>query len=80
MRGRRGIHAWLRTISTAVEGVRMTKQIRCRDIGMNCDFEAQGSSDDEVVQKAAAHARAAHRMNDLSPELAAKVRAAIRTV
>ncbi|HEU5169030.1 MAG TPA: DUF1059 domain-containing protein [Gemmatimonadales bacterium] len=56
----------------------MAKHLRCRDIGMNCDFEAHGNTDDEVLQQAAAHARRDHQINDLSPELAARVRAAIR--
>ncbi|MGH7528062.1 MAG: DUF1059 domain-containing protein [Gemmatimonadales bacterium] len=58
----------------------MTKQLRCRDVGMNCDFEARGNTEEEVLQKASAHARSAHQITEMPPELAAKVRAAIRTV
>ena len=58
----------------------MAKQLRCRDIGMNCDFEARGNTEDEVLQQAAAHARSAHQITEMPPELAAKVRGAIRTV
>jgi predicted small metal-binding protein len=58
----------------------MTKQLRCRDIGLNCDFEARGTTDEEVLQQASAHARTAHQITEMPPELAAKVRAAIRTV
>jgi predicted small metal-binding protein len=56
----------------------MGKRLRCRDLGMNCDFEARGNTDEEVLQQAAAHARTAHQITDLPPELAAKVKAAIR--
>ena len=58
----------------------MTKQLRCRDIGMNCDFEARGNTEEEVLQQASVHARTAHQIADMPPELAAKVRSAIRTV
>jgi predicted small metal-binding protein len=58
----------------------MTKQLRCRDVGLNCDFEARGTTDEEVLKQATAHARTAHQITEMPPELAAKVRAAIRTV
>lgn len=58
----------------------MAKELRCRDLGMNCDFVTKANSEDEIMQKAAVHARSAHQINDMPPELAAKVRAAIRTV
>ncbi len=58
----------------------MTKQLRCRDIGMNCDFEARGNTEEEVLRQASTHARTAHQITEMPPELAAKVKAAIRTV
>jgi predicted small metal-binding protein len=58
----------------------MAKELRCRDVGMNCDFQARGDTEEEVLRQAAAHARTAHQINEMTPELAAKVRAAIRTV
>jgi predicted small metal-binding protein len=57
----------------------MAKHLRCRDLGMNCDFEAHGTSEDEIMRQAAAHARQAHQIAEMPPELAAKVQAAIRT-
>lgn len=58
----------------------MAKQMRCRDVGMNCDFEARGNTDEEILQKAAAHARSEHQINEMTPELTARVKSAIRTV
>jgi len=58
----------------------MPKELRCRDVGMNCDFEVRGNTEEEVLQKASAHARDAHQIKEMPPELAAKVRAAVRTV
>lgn len=58
----------------------MAKQLRCRDVGLNCDFEVRGTTDEEVLQKAVVHARIVHDLPDIPPELATKVRAAIRTI
>jgi predicted small metal-binding protein len=58
----------------------MAKQLRCRDVGLNCDFEARGDTVEEVLQQASEHARSVHQITDMPPELAAKVQAAVRTV
>jgi len=58
----------------------MAKAIKCRDVGVDCDFEAQAESVDELLKKCAEHARTAHGMNEIPAELAAKVRGAIREV
>ncbi len=51
---------------------------RCADLGMNCGFEVRnGSSKDEVVQIASVHAKAAHGMTTVPPDLAGKISAAI---
>jgi predicted small metal-binding protein len=57
----------------------MAKELRCRDVGMNCDFEARGATEDDVLKQAVAHARSAHQITEMTPDLAAKVRAAIRS-
>ena len=43
-----------------------------------CDFVARGATEDEVMKQAAEHAKSAHGMHHLSPEVALKVREAIR--
>jgi predicted small metal-binding protein len=58
----------------------MAKQLRCRDVGLNCDFQVRGATEEEVLQKAVVHARIVHELPDVPPDLASKVRAAIRTV
>jgi predicted small metal-binding protein len=55
----------------------MTKVVRCREVGVDCDFEARGETEQEVLEKCAEHGRAAHGIQELPPELAEKVRAAI---
>jgi predicted small metal-binding protein len=56
----------------------MTKVIRCRDVGVDCDFEARGQTEQEVLKKCQEHARSAHGMDEIPAELAVKVKAAIR--
>ncbi len=56
----------------------MAKVINCRSIGVDCDFETRGETVEEIMQKCQEHARAAHNMKEISPEMEAKVRAAIR--
>jgi predicted small metal-binding protein len=56
----------------------LQKHLRCRDVGLDCDFEASGRSDEEVMQKAAAHAARDHGITEMTPDLASRVRAAIR--
>lgn len=55
----------------------MAKVMNCRDVGVDCDFSARGDSEAEVMQKCAEHAKRDHNMDEISPELAEKVRAAI---
>ena len=56
----------------------MTKIISCRDVGVDCDFEARGASEEEIIQKCAEHARSAHGMTELPPDLEEKVRSGMR--
>ena len=56
----------------------MAKVITCRDVGVDCDFVARGQTEQEVLQQCAEHARTAHGMNEIPPELAEKVRSAMR--
>ena len=55
----------------------MAKMMKCRDVGPDCDFVARGETDEEVMGQVAEHARSTHGI-EVSPELAAKARAAIR--
>jgi predicted small metal-binding protein len=56
----------------------MAKVIRCRDVGVDCDFEARGETVQEVLENCQEHARTAHGMDEIPAELVAKVKAAIR--
>ena len=56
----------------------MTKQIDCNDVVPGCTFHAIADTEDELIRKVAAHAREDHGVAQVTPELAARVKAAIR--
>ncbi|MBX9579151.1 MAG: DUF1059 domain-containing protein [Gemmataceae bacterium] len=56
----------------------MAKTMSCRDVGPDCDFVARGETEAEVMRQVAEHARTAHGIGQVPPELAAKAKAAIR--
>jgi predicted small metal-binding protein len=56
----------------------MAKVLRCRDVGVDCDFVARGATTEEVLEKAKDHACSDHGFASIPPELADKVVAAIR--
>jgi predicted small metal-binding protein len=56
----------------------MAKVVRCRDVGVDCDFVARGDTEQDVLLKCAEHGKEAHGMDKIPPELAQMVRAAIR--
>lgn len=56
----------------------MSKQIFCDDIVAGCGFKATAASEDELLKEVARHAEDAHGVKDVTPELAAKVKAAMK--
>jgi predicted small metal-binding protein len=47
----------------------MAKIVRCRQLGVDCDFEARGETEQEVLARATEHGRTEHGIPDLTPEL-----------
>ena len=56
----------------------MSKQIACNDVVSGCDFTATATSEDELMKKVTRHAAEDHGVNEVTPDLAAKVKAAIK--
>jgi len=56
------------------------KELRCRDVGVDCDYVARGKTEEEIFRKAAEHAQKVHNMKEIPPELMEKARAAIHSV
>ncbi|MGB6877478.1 MAG: DUF1059 domain-containing protein [Candidatus Acidiferrales bacterium] len=55
----------------------MAKVLKCSDLNPGCNFEARGNSEDEVLQKAATHAKTTHNMHNIPPDALSKARSAI---
>ena len=51
---------------------------KCKDIGMNCNFEATAKSEAELMPKIQEHASKAHNMKTIPPDTMAKVKKAIK--
>jgi predicted small metal-binding protein len=58
-------------------GGRMVKMLRCRDVGVDCDGVIRAETEEELMRKVAEHAKTVHDISEISPDLAAKVKAAI---
>ena len=55
------------------------KVLKCRDVGgAECDFVARSESEQELFQQAAQHAMSAHPDVQLTPDIMAKAKAAIK--
>jgi len=55
----------------------MAKILKCGDLMPGCSFVAERKDMAEVTAKGAEHAKTAHGMTSIPPDLAAKVQAAI---
>jgi predicted small metal-binding protein len=56
----------------------MAKHIACNDLVAGCSFTAQAETEADLVEQVKAHAAKDHGVKEITPELAAKVKAAIR--
>jgi predicted small metal-binding protein len=52
-------------------------RIACNDVVPGCGFTASGGTEEELIDKVAAHAAHDHGVREMTPELAARVKAAI---
>ena len=52
---------------------------KCKDIGMECPFEAEAENEAELLKKIAAHAKEAHNMEQIAPDVLMKVKNAIKS-
>jgi len=56
----------------------MAKILRCSDGGFECDGVIRAETEEEVLKKAADHAKSEHNLEEISDEVVEKVRAAIQ--
>jgi predicted small metal-binding protein len=53
-------------------------QFKCKNIGMDCDFETKAKSIDEIMPKIKEHAESAHKITTIDDELKNKITASIK--
>jgi predicted small metal-binding protein len=56
----------------------MAKQLSCGDLMPDCKAVIEGKDENEVMVRATEHAKKEHKLENIPPELASKVRAAIK--
>jgi predicted small metal-binding protein len=56
----------------------MTKVLRCGDLMPGCGYVARADDEGELMRKVAEHAREAHGMQSVPPDVAEKVKEAVR--
>lgn len=55
----------------------MAKVLKCGDVNPGCNAEIRADSEREVLRKAVEHAKIAHHMESVPPEVVSKVKSAI---
>ena len=56
----------------------MAKALACGDLVPGCKAVLKGKDENEVMQQAAAHAKKAHNMQSIPPDVMAKAKSAIK--
>ncbi len=56
----------------------MPKVLKCGDVVVGCSTVLEGQDDAEVIRKATEHAKTVHRMATIPPDVANKIKAAIK--
>lgn len=56
------------------------KEFSCGQVVPDCDARFQGETEEEVLQQVAVHAKEAHGMDDVPPEVLEQVKAGISEV
>ncbi len=56
----------------------MGKVLRCGDLMSGCQHVIRATTEEEVLKQAAKHAQEAHKIKEITPDLAAKVKGAIK--
>jgi predicted small metal-binding protein len=58
----------------------MAKTIRCRDLGLDCNYEARADDPEELLELVRHHARRVHSLEEMSEAMVAKIRGAMHDV
>lgn len=55
----------------------MAKVIRCKDVGFDCPGVIRAETEDEALSMVAEHAKSAHGIQQITPEILGKVKGAM---
>lgn len=56
----------------------MEKVIHCRDGGYDCDGVIRAKTEEDALQMAAEHAKSAHGLEEVTPEVGEKIKSVMR--
>ena len=56
----------------------MTKVVKCRDVGFECEGVIRAETEEEALKLVAEHAKEVHGMQEATPDVVEKVRAVMR--
>ena len=56
----------------------MAKTVACRDVGFDCDGVVKGETEEATLAAVAQRAKAVHGLDEVTPDVAAKVKSVMR--
>lgn len=56
----------------------MTKVIRCRDVGFDCNGVIKANTEQEALNLAAQHAKSVHNVKEVTPEIVKKIKSVMK--
>jgi len=56
------------------------KQFKCDDVVLGCEWVTRSDDDDELFEEISSHAREAHGMDEVPPEVVDKIHSVITVV
>ena len=58
----------------------MAKVVKCREVGLDCNFVARADTEEEILKEIAEHAATTHGAKVMPEDVVARVRSVIRDV
>jgi predicted small metal-binding protein len=56
------------------------RELRCREVGFDCNAVVRADSDEDVMRQVAEHARDVHGLTEIDEHTASQIRSKIRNV
>ncbi len=57
----------------------MSVEFRCGELMPGCDYVAKAENEEELMENVTQHAKSVHKIAEITPALAGKVKGAIKT-